>query len=288
MKDVTARSLDHFVLCVRNIEQAAEAYRRMGFTVTPVMEHVEIGTSNVVIQFNDTYIELIGDFNRCRVPALRNMMEPWLRHGDIYWQTSVTSAGLEVDRIALQAQGITVDPHINASRRVRLPSGGWIDTDSRSCYMWNPRDIFASLFMSDHRRPEAIWVPDYMIHPNGAACICGIRYLAQEPAADRAYREAILGGKAKQKADRVCFTTPRGEFLEIATEAGMGGLMAEIEPLQAGVAVRGCMFTVAVASLDRCRLALREGGIFWRGDADRIVVSFAYGAGMAFEFVELS
>jgi catechol 2,3-dioxygenase-like lactoylglutathione lyase family enzyme len=52
--------LDHVIVAVRNLDEAATAWRRLGFTLTPRGLHEGKGTGNHCIMFPNTYIELLG------------------------------------------------------------------------------------------------------------------------------------------------------------------------------------------------------------------------------------
>lgn len=52
--------LDHVVIAVRNLDEAAKTYRSFGFTLTPRGLHDGKGTGNHCIMFPNTYIELLG------------------------------------------------------------------------------------------------------------------------------------------------------------------------------------------------------------------------------------
>jgi hypothetical protein len=57
------RSIDHIVILVRDLDQAAADYARAGFTVTPGGTHAAGTTHNALISFSDgTYFELIAFF----------------------------------------------------------------------------------------------------------------------------------------------------------------------------------------------------------------------------------
>src|SRR5262245_18517653 len=54
-----ARGLDHVVHAVRNLDAAAELYRRLGFTVGARNRHAW-GTHNHLVQFPGVFIELLS------------------------------------------------------------------------------------------------------------------------------------------------------------------------------------------------------------------------------------
>lgn len=284
---LTQRSLDHFVSMVGDIETGAEMYRRLGFRVMPTMEHVEIGTSNAIVQFQHTYLELIGDIAFSRTEQISTMMGPWQAIGEyVYWQTSFTSARLEDDRERLIKMGMAPEQILNAYRKVRQIGGGWDQTASRSMYCFNHAHLTGSLFISDHARPETIWMPGYTCHPNTAQRVIGMSYVAQDPQADIAYYAAMLGGEpALSSPERVAFHTPRGEFFELLSPAAAAEKLPGAQPLQDGCNVRGAAYTITVESLERCRLALRDGGVPSTRAGETIHVAAPFAGGMAITFV---
>ena len=50
--------IDHVVIVVRNLDAARDAFRRMGFTVTPRGLH-SLGSQNHCVMFGHDYIELL-------------------------------------------------------------------------------------------------------------------------------------------------------------------------------------------------------------------------------------
>ncbi|WP_195908396.1 VOC family protein [Novosphingobium sp. Gsoil 351] len=283
----TTRSLDHFVISVGDIEIASEMYRRLGFRVMPTMEHMHIGTSNSIVQFHDTYLELIGEFELANSELLSKGMEPWTSQGDVFWQTSFTSSRLDDEIERWAAAGLKMEAITSAARRVRLPNRGYINTASRSSYIWNPQDKLASLFISDHPVPEAIWIPEYQCHPNSCIRVAGFRYLMADPAKHVDYFSKVTGGEpAKRSNEGVRFETPRGEFVELLTPSALHARYPEAPQLSPGTETRGAVFTIVVESLERCRWALRDGGVPHRITDGAIVTGAAYGCGVAYEFVE--
>ncbi|MEM7729244.1 MAG: VOC family protein, partial [Pseudomonadota bacterium] len=161
------RSFDHFVNMVGDIETGGTMYAKLGFRVMPVMEHLKIGSSNICIQFDHTYIELIGDIDHSNDSKFKTLFDIWKAGGDyVYWQTSVTSDRLEDESERLAALGYEPEEILEAARRVRKIGGGWDETQSRSRYTLNEDHVTGSIFMSDHPKPEAIWMPGYPVHPN--------------------------------------------------------------------------------------------------------------------------
>ena len=282
-----SRSLDHFVALVRNLEMASSIFHRLGFTVMPIMEHVELGSSNTVVQFQDTYLELIGDLDRVRIPSLTALLAR-LDGGEGLLFNSLTSASLEDDRPGMIAAGLQPDPIISARRRVRLPQGGWDDTDSRSMYLWNGERKFMSLFISDHRKPQAIWIPDYQVHANGVRRVTGLLYVHVDPRLDADYLGAIFGyPPVVCTADELRFATPRGETFTILSSDELGRRYGEqMGGLHIPFSGHGVGMQMEVASVAHCSRLLFDNGVVHALRGKRLLIAPAYAAGIGLELVE--
>ena len=62
--------IDHFVHAVRDLDAAAEFYKRAGFTVGARNRHAW-GTHNRIVQFGNAYIELLEVAEPRKDPAAR-------------------------------------------------------------------------------------------------------------------------------------------------------------------------------------------------------------------------
>jgi hypothetical protein len=281
------RCLDHFVGLTRSLEGAKALFERLGFTVMPVMEHVELGTSNVVVQFDRTYLEIAGDLHLCRVPSLPTLLLPRLEAGEGLIFNSLTSNGLEADRDVVAATGIAIDPIISARRRVRLPAGGWDETDSRSAYPWNRNRVFMTMFLSDHRRPQAIFIPDYQTHPNRVTGVRGLICASARPCDDEAYLSKLLALAPSVSSEReLRFDTPCGQSLEVLSPAALherhgDALGSWLPDLQAHpLALR-----LSCEDLDWTGRLLSRSGIPTTRSTSGICVAPAHAAGIGLEFV---
>jgi hypothetical protein len=210
--NTTARSLDHFVIAVRDVEAAGSAYGRLGFHALPRARHIEIGTSNRVIQLRDTYLELVGDLEKSP-PLLRERMLPRFSCGEGLAIVSLTSSDLTADHRRIADSGLTPDRILNARRKITMPSGAEDETDSRCFYVWRPDRIFSTLFFSEHRRPETIWAPEYQRHPSTALRVTALIYLSDDPPREVDYATHLLGVRpthARRPRPRAVRYSPRG------------------------------------------------------------------------------
>lgn len=288
---MTARNLDHVVVAVREADDGGRAYERLGFQVMPLMRHIELGCCNRVIAFAGNYLELLGDIDRS-VPELRDRLAPRLDHGEGLALMSLSSVDLDSDLANLLDARISDVPAIgriySARRKVRLPDGTDTETDSRALYFWRERGPYGTFFYTEHRKPEAIWIPAYRHHPNSARCITAISYCTADPAADADYVQALLGvGPQAVSADEVVFRTARGERIEFLTPSQARRRFGD-GCAQAGRSqpVRGIALEIAVADLDRCRGVLHENSASTADSApDRIRVPAGAACGVTLDFI---
>ncbi len=280
------RSLDHFAHAVRDLSQAGTAFERLGFHLLPVARHVEIGSCNRVFQLGHTYYEIVADLDRS-LPALRDRMLPRFQCGDGMAIVSLTSTDLPSDRAAIAAQGLTPDPILNARRTVPMPGGGTDETNSHCFYVWREaRHRYLTLFLSHHYKPETIFVPAWQRHPNGAADVLSLTYVAEDPAAHADYFATMFGAPAATvRQERVTFVTPRGERLDIVDPAGLERRYGAAAPAWCGLlGGYGIGIEFAVADLGRCQQLLTSNRVPFEDHGDRLRVPASAAAGMVVEF----
>ena len=61
------RGIDHLVIAVRDLDRAREAYRRLGFTLTPEARH-PFGTKNSLVQLDGAFLELVAIGDPAAIP----------------------------------------------------------------------------------------------------------------------------------------------------------------------------------------------------------------------------
>ncbi len=110
-------TIDHVVVNVRDrLDEAVETYRRLGFTMTPRGYHT-LGSMNHLAIFGTDYLELIaaqpGDARRTDI-----LDWPLGLNGLVFGTEESTSV-----YAALEAAGVPVEPPLEFSRPVALPTG---------------------------------------------------------------------------------------------------------------------------------------------------------------------
>jgi len=255
------KSIDHYVLMVHDLEQARQAYQKLGFNVRPAARHIEFGSSNAVVILPDTYLELIDVADA--IPLLRDQYIDRFDCGPGLAHVSLTSDGLAEERLRLEALGYTPGPEGNARRKVVLPDGSQDETDSSFLYNWKTPHRFLSLFFSEHRKPDAIFIKGHSTHPNGVTKLAGITCLSDDPPRDLAYYETSYGHAAEPLDHGFVMRGGRGDRMAVLDRDGImdrfDGALADLDTGRLGgfpVALH-----YAVADRDATRACLDAAGV---------------------------
>src|SRR4249920_1021065 len=81
------QGIDHLVIVVKDLDQAAKDYTRLGFTVVPGGKH-PVGSHNMLIAFADgSYLEIIAFYHKAVDHRWWNALEKGERLVDYCMQT---------------------------------------------------------------------------------------------------------------------------------------------------------------------------------------------------------
>ena len=231
----------------------------MGFTVAPLMCH-PFGTGNRLVMFQRDFIELMGIV---RPEALagsglrRKSMLDDGHHGAL--DICFLSTAMAEDHARLEAQGLAEGQPYHVLRPVTLPDGRETAAEFDVVWATAPAPHVGALFCQQHV-PEALWVPDWQAHANGATGIASLAVIADDPARLAERLAAIAGARPvplsagehhvpldgcvlhllrpDRFADRYAIPTPEGPA---------SGFIAGVD--------------IRVEDLDRARDALQRGGV---------------------------
>ncbi len=192
--------LDHVVVVVRDLEQAARAWRELGFTLSPRGTHsAHMGTGNYTVMLGDDYIELLGVLVHTPQNApTRN----WLarREGIERAAFTTTDAAAGVDE--LKARGIAATGPLDFGRPVELPDGRSTQARFRT-FNWplDERPAGLRLFACQHLTRSAVWIPELQRHANGATGIARVELLSRDPAGDAQHMARLIDRPATRRDD---------------------------------------------------------------------------------------
>ena len=192
--------IDHVVVAVRDLDQATNLWRALGFTLSPRGTHsAHLGTGNHTIMLGEDYIELLGvlkatDYN-APVRTFLDQREGLERSAF----TAVDSARLVTE---LQQRGIAATGPVDFGRPVTLADGRVIDAKFRTAY-W-PHDLRIGgmrLFACQHYTREAVWRPELQTHANGADRIAEIEIVTVDARKTAAHLTELIDKPATREPD---------------------------------------------------------------------------------------
>ena len=191
---------DHAVVAVRDLDAAAEQWRRLGFTVSPRGTHsAQMGSGNYTIVFDADYIELLGVLAETPLNAATRAFLAKREGLERVAFTAVDSAaGVE----ELKARGIAATGPVDFGRPVPLPDGG--STEARFRVMHWPVDERPGglrIFACQHLTREAVWIKSLQTHANTARRLMEVEMLTPDPKAAAAQMTRLIDRPAVALAD---------------------------------------------------------------------------------------
>jgi len=283
------RRIDHLIICVRDLAQAALNLRTLGFTLTPTGVH-PFGTSNHLAMFGNNFLELLAVTDAAAVPAAAPGRFSFAAHNQNFLATAEGmsmlawhSADAHADAARFAANGMGAYAPFDFGRDAVLPAGATARVEFSLAFATDPAMPGIAFFTCQQRHPpELFWKPDYQRHPNGALRVVEVVMSAPEPAAHRAFLERMTETTAELAPGRL-------------TVGGTGDRITVLSPRETarrlpGLAVDGsprfCAARLAVADLDATKRALKNNGVDFRVADGVLLIPPAASHGLALEFVE--
>lgn len=254
--------IDHPVVAVKDMAEAHERYRRLGFTIPPRGSHLEWGTGNWCIMFADDYLELRGIVDSSRyVHGLDRFLERREGLMGIAFQPEAA----ETTYLKARAAGIDATPPRELTRRFELPEG---EVHPRFRLVFFPEHQTAGLMASlvcEHLTPELIRRPEWLTHANGALGVAEVGAVVTDLGPVQAQQEKLFGaGAVRRRSDRLLVEVGRGARVEFLTQAAARQeslAVGEVEPpYLAWITIRVARLAAAASVLQRNGVAFRQDG----------------------------
>jgi hypothetical protein len=256
--------IDHAVVMVRDLDRAAENWKRLGFTVSPRGTHsAHMGTGNYTIMLDPDYIELLGVLaaTEHNAPA-RAFIEK--REGiERVAFTAVDSAeGAE----EIRARGYVPIGPTDFERPVTMPDGSLSAAKFRT-FQWPVTEAPGGMriFACQHKTRETVWIPALMTHANGAKQLRKVLLVAPEPIREAAQLSRMIDRETKTEADgaiSVPSGVDRADFV-FSTKEQLRKRFPDV-PLT-GLPDRGAVGLVIAADLGAAENVLKSVGVRSRG-----------------------
>ena len=273
--------VDHCVILVRNLDAAAERYRRLGFTLSPRGYHsAHMGSANHTIMLQHDYFELLGVIS----PTEHN--QRW--RDEIERGQGLSAVALQTDDAdkactELRAMGIAAGDVVAFSRPVDLPGGGRTEAAFRVTNFPEALLPGMHLFVCGHLTRQAVWLPELMTHANGAQALASVIMACTEPEAMAARWARLFGRDAIELIHGGARVRTGTADVELLAPPSLGARYPGL-PIDTGHD-RLVGLAIRVAGLGKARAALTHGNVPWREIQGRTVVGPADACGALLEFV---
>jgi len=283
------RGLDHIVHAVRDLEGAAELYRRLGFTVGARNRH-SWGTHNHLVQLPGFFIELLtvvapeklgsdgfsklfGRFNQSFLSNQEGLSLLLLESGDA-----------TADAETFHSAGVAASEVMKFEREGKRPDGAPVKVAFSLVFARDAGAPAVGFAVCQQHFPENFWNPAFQQHPNTARGIAGIVLVAENPTDHHIFLSTFTGVRdLHATSSGVSAATPRGDIKVMDPAAFRGYFGTDPPDISQGARLAALQFHVR----DRgaLRAALGAGGIAFsvRMDATIVAPQTAMGATLVFE-----
>jgi glyoxalase-like protein len=201
--------IDHAVVVVRDLDQAAENWRRLGFTVSPRGTHsAKMGTGNFTIMLGPDYIELLGVLTDTEHNAPTRAY--LARHGEGIERVAFTAVDAAAGAEEIRARGYAALGPTDFERPVTMPDGSLSAAKFRTI-QWPIEEAPAGLriFACQHKTRETVWIPQLQQHANAAKCLKRALVVSPDPAKDAAHLARLIDRDVSAEPDGAV-TVPSG------------------------------------------------------------------------------
>lgn len=268
-----APSLDHLGWIGPDLALGAQAWERLGFTLSRVSPQMGFtgpdgalepwASANRCAVFEQGYLELIGITDPAR-------FNPWTTYlargaGAHIAAFRVGEADAAYPPLATRVSGF--DPPVQRRRMAPLglgDAGGEADMRFRNIFSQDDHWPEGRYIVIEHQTPEILWQPDLLHHANGAKALVEAVFAAPDPGPTRDRLAGLLNRTPRETAGGWAIDTDGGA-VTIMTLSSLAERFPGIEA-PARPAVIGAV--VAVQDLGACKALLTANQIELEASAD--------------------
>ena len=275
--------IDHAVVMVKDLDQAAANYKQLGFTVSPRGTHsAHMGSGTYTIMFDPDYMELLGVLTPTEhnAPA-RAYLET---RGEGIERIAFTAVDSADGAEEIRTRGYPPVGPTDFERPVTMPNGS-ISAAKFRTFEWprveTPGGI--RIFACQHKTRETVWIPELMTHANGAKRLKQVLIVAPEPAREAAHLSKMIDRNVRNEADGAIAVPSGGDRADFVflTRDQLGKRFPGVS--LSGLPERGGAGLVIAADIAKAERALGSTGVHSAGG---IVVPPASGNGTLLAFVK--
>ena len=213
--------VDHAVVVVRDLDQAAENWKRLGFTVSPRGTHsAKMGSGNYTIMLDPDYIELLGVLVETEHNAPTRAF--LTKRGEGIERIAFTAVDSAAGAEEIRALGYEPLGPSDFERPVKMPDGSQSAARFRT-FQWPLSEAPGGLriFACQHKTRDTVWIPELMKHANGAERLTQALVVSPDPAKDAAHLARMIDRDVKAEPDgavAVPSGSDRADFIFLTKE----------------------------------------------------------------------
>jgi catechol 2,3-dioxygenase-like lactoylglutathione lyase family enzyme len=274
-------TLDHVVINARDdMDNAADVYRRLGFTLTERGYH-SLGSTNHLAMFGTDYLELIAVPKGATSGRLDLLDYPFGLNGLVFG-----SEDSAITYAALAKAGVPVDPPVEFTRPVKF-EGGQGDARFRTIRMKPGVVPYGRVYYCHHFTRDLVWRDEWRHHKNGAVAVARVILVEPDPAKASKLYSDMFGAEAVRDMKGGKTVVVGNSRVDIMTEAYFKEQVGKAGPDPQGRTAYMAGLTFRTTSLSKAARALQEGGIMGTAQfAGRLVVSATQAVNATLEFIE--
>ena len=216
-----ARGLDHIVHAVRDLDAAADLYRRLGFSVGARNKH-PWGTHNHIVQLPGFFIELLtlAEPEKLGSDGFSTMFGAYNRdfiaRGEGFSLLILESKDAAKDAGTFSGAGFGKLDALRFEREAKRPDGSSVKVGFSLAFAEDKDASDIHFAACQQHYPENFWNPTFQQHSNGVSAVAGVVIVTEKPERHRRFIEVFADGQATASGDGFAIATPRGA-IEIVT-----------------------------------------------------------------------
>ena len=193
--------IDHAVVVVKDLDKAADNWRRLGFTVSPRGTHsARMGSGNATIMLDPDYIELLGVLAETEHNAPTRAF--LAKRGEGIERIAFTALDSAAGAEEIRARGYDPIGPTDFERPLMMPDGSLSAAKFR-IFLWPIAEQPGGLriFACQHKTRETVWIPQLMTHANGAERLKQVLVVSPEAAKDAAHLARMIDRDVRAEPD---------------------------------------------------------------------------------------
>ncbi|HTQ83329.1 MAG TPA: VOC family protein [Pseudolabrys sp.] len=282
------RGLDHIVHAVRDLDAAADLYRRLGFTVGARNRH-PWGTHNYIVQLPGFFIELLtlAEPDKLGSDGISKMFGAY--NGDFLKRAEglslliLESRDAIADAAGFRKAGIAAAEVVRFEREGKRPDGTPVKVAFSLAFAEDKGAPDLHFAVCQQHYPENFWNPAFQQHANSVSAIAGAVIVADEPRKHLDFMQSFSGAAAQQGDNGFVITTLRGA-VDVMTPGAFTRRFGVAAPdMRRGARLAAIRFIAADASLLQSAPEFAGMAGLYAGNAAVIGAEDAMGAVLVFE-----